>query len=571
MPQQSLRDSIADMEKAGLITRIQEEKRVDELPLVMEQNPDTAVLVEKVKDCAFPFFANGYGARPMYALALDCDPTKVGLEMGERFKKTFKPEMVDSAPCQEIVYKGDDVDLTMFPLFQYHPKDGQAYLNDTNVVSRNPENGLIDQGIYRFMYRSKNETNIDMRNATHRARIAAEFYAKQGKDMPVTVLIGGPTLDHVASMMSNPDSDDWEVLGGYYGEPAKLVKCLTNDLTIPANAEVVLEGHIITSEGWVHDEGPYGEYTGTYGGGLPHNNRFVVDCITHRKNAIYQYATIGGMQQALAIMLAGSRQWMPKTAYVFDQDIDIYNDERVKWAQAWRFNPKTGIVLLEGQNMLPLDPSLNTDKPPDAVTKVGFDCTIPLVGQVDLEELERLDSFGFEEAWIGEHFTSQWEPCPAPDLLIAQGLQRTTHIRLGSLGHLLSYHHPIELAHRVAYLDHMAQGRYNLGVGISALPTDHQLFALNTAGGRNRRMTFEALQIMTDLWTHGAREFHGEFWNVGATSSPSDALGYHLRPFQSPHPPIAIAALTPGSENHKLAGAKGYLPVSLSISPDAQK
>ncbi len=187
---------------------------------------------------------------------------------------------------------------------------------------------------------------------------------------------------------------------------------------------------------------------------------------------------------------------------------------------------------------------------------------------LDLEELQRLDSFGFEEAWIGEHFTSAWEPCPAPDLLIAQALQRTRRIRLGSLGHLLPYHHPVELAHRIAYLDHMAQGRYNVGVGISALPTDHQLFGLDTAGGRNRRMTFEALRIMTDLWRNGAQEFAGEFWKTGGTESPLAGLGYHLRPYQYPHPPIAIAALTPGSANHKLAGAEGYLPVSLSISPD---
>ncbi len=143
-----------------------------------------------------------------------------------------------------------------------------------------------------------------MRNATHRARIAAEDYAAKGKDMPITVLIGGPTLDKVATMMSNPNSDDWKVLGGYYGTPAKLVKGVTNDLPIPANAEIVLEGRIITSEGWVHDEGPYAEYTGTYGGGLPHNNRFVVDCITHRKNAIYQYATIGGLHPGRTDMFA---------------------------------------------------------------------------------------------------------------------------------------------------------------------------------------------------------------------------------------------------------------------------
>ena len=185
----------------------------------------------------------------------------------------------------------------------------------------------------------------------------------------------------------------------------------------------------------------------------------------------------------------------------------------------------------------------------------------------DLEELERLDSLGFEEAWIGEHFTSEWEPCPAPDLLIAQALLRTRTIMLGPLGHLLPYHHPIELAHRIAYLDHMAGGRYQLGVGISALPTDHQIFGLDASGGRNRRMTFEALDIMTSLWADGPREFTGEFWS---TRKPDEfeALGYHLRPFRFPRPAIAIAGLTPGSENHKLAGEKGYLPVSLSISPD---
>jgi alkanesulfonate monooxygenase SsuD/methylene tetrahydromethanopterin reductase-like flavin-dependent oxidoreductase (luciferase family) len=186
----------------------------------------------------------------------------------------------------------------------------------------------------------------------------------------------------------------------------------------------------------------------------------------------------------------------------------------------------------------------------------------------DLEEIERLDRYGFQEAWIGEHFTSAWEPCPAPDLLIAQALLRTERIRLGSLGHLLPYHNPIELAHRVAYLDHMAEGRYQLGVGVSALPTDHQFFGVDTAGGRNRRMTFESIDIMTSLWLNGPRDFDGEFWKVGKPGSGSNSLGYHLRPFQYPHPPIAIAGLTTGSANHKLAGEKGYIPVSLCISPD---
>ena len=187
----------------------------------------------------------------------------------------------------------------------------------------------------------------------------------------------------------------------------------------------------------------------------------------------------------------------------------------------------------------------------------------------DLNDLERLDALGFEEAWIGEHFTAAWEPCPAPDLLIAQALLRAKRIRLGPLGHLLPFHHPVELAHRVAYLDHMAEGRYQLGVGIGVLPTDHNLFALDVSHGRNRQMTFEAIDIMTRLWTEGATNFEGEFWAIGETQCGLPGLGYHLVPYQKPHPPIAIAGLTAGSENHKLAGEKGYIPVSLGIDPGA--
>jgi alkanesulfonate monooxygenase SsuD/methylene tetrahydromethanopterin reductase-like flavin-dependent oxidoreductase (luciferase family) len=186
----------------------------------------------------------------------------------------------------------------------------------------------------------------------------------------------------------------------------------------------------------------------------------------------------------------------------------------------------------------------------------------------DLEELERLDALGFEEAWIGEHFTAPWEPCPAPDLLIAQALKRTDRIHLGPLGHLLPYHHPVELAHRVAYLDHLAEGRYRLGVGVSALPSDHQLFGLDATGGLHRRMTLEALEIMTQLWTHGASDLKSAFWSMGKPRTKFDGLGYHLHPYQTPHPPIAIAGMTPSSLNHKLAGEKGYIPVSFSISSD---
>ena len=136
MPQASLSDYVQTLDKASLLTRILEEKRLDELPALMEANPDIVILAEHVKDCAFPFFANGHGVRPIYALALDCDEKEVGLEIARRSELRFKPEMVETALCKDVIIKRDNIDLTMSPLFQHRPKDGQAYLNDTNVVSR---------------------------------------------------------------------------------------------------------------------------------------------------------------------------------------------------------------------------------------------------------------------------------------------------------------------------------------------------------------------------------------------------------------------------------------------------
>ncbi|AZQ63784.1 LLM class flavin-dependent oxidoreductase [Flammeovirga pectinis] len=189
--------------------------------------------------------------------------------------------------------------------------------------------------------------------------------------------------------------------------------------------------------------------------------------------------------------------------------------------------------------------------------------------QEDLQEIEYMDKLGYEESWIGEHFTSNWEPCPAPDLLIAQALLKTKHMKLGPLGHLLPYHNPVELAHRVAYLDHMAKGRYQLGVGISALPSDHNIFGIDKlAKGSNRSMTFESIKIMTDLWLNGPQNFNGEYFNAGEGKTQFSELGFHLKPYQLPHPPIAIAGLTPNSANHELCGEKGYLPVSLGVSPN---
>ena len=106
--------------------------------------------------------------------------------------------------------------------------------------------------------------------------------------------------------------------------------------------------------------------------------------------------------------------------------------------------------------------------PPERPLKDGHDW--------DLQVIRWLDELGFAECWIGEHHTAPWEPHPSPDLLVAQALMQTKNIRLGPGGFLLPYHHPAELANRVAMLDHLSGGRLNFGVAASGLPSDWAMF-----------------------------------------------------------------------------------------------
>jgi len=198
--------------------------------------------------------------------------------------------------------------------------------------------------------------------------------------------------------------------------------------------------------------------------------------------------------------------------------------------------------------------------PPERSLKDGFEW--------DLRHLELCDRLGFSEAWIGEHFTAPWEPCPAPDLVIAQALLRTKQMKLGAGAHLLPFHHPAELAHRVAYLDHLAQGRLLFGVGAAGLPSDWRLFGVDGMAGENRRMMREALDIILRLWTEKEPfEFKGEYWNVTGIGPMLDSMRLHIRPFQNPHPPIGIAGLSPNSDTLRVAGERGFMPLSLNLSP----
>jgi len=189
--------------------------------------------------------------------------------------------------------------------------------------------------------------------------------------------------------------------------------------------------------------------------------------------------------------------------------------------------------------------------------------------QWDLQVIRWADELGFAEAWIGEHHTAIWEPNPSPDLLVAQALVQTRRIKLGPGGFLLPYHHPAELANRAAMLDHLAQGRFLLGIAASGLDSDFALFHVDGNAGVNRAMTRESLDIILRLWTEEEPfDYQGTFWSVSRTGPMHSMLGPHITPFQKPHPPIGVSGISPNSETLRLAGERGFLPMSPSLNAD---
>jgi alkanesulfonate monooxygenase SsuD/methylene tetrahydromethanopterin reductase-like flavin-dependent oxidoreductase (luciferase family) len=183
----------------------------------------------------------------------------------------------------------------------------------------------------------------------------------------------------------------------------------------------------------------------------------------------------------------------------------------------------------------------------------------------DLAQIVLADRLGFREAWVGEHLTERWENAPAPDLLIAKALAMTDRIKLGTGVTLLALHNPVSLAHRVAMLDHMARGRFQWGIGGGGIPTDLALLGLDPATVRAR--SAEVLDVVLALWaSDGSFEYHGTFFDLKAPAfDPVRERGYYMKPYQRPHPPIAVAATTPGSASMRMAGERGFIPMSSSL------
>jgi len=186
----------------------------------------------------------------------------------------------------------------------------------------------------------------------------------------------------------------------------------------------------------------------------------------------------------------------------------------------------------------------------------------------DIDQIVLADRLGFREAWVGEHLTERWENAPAPDLLIAKALALTKNVLLGTGVTLLALHNPVYLAHRLAMLDHMARGRFQWGIGGGGIPTDLSLLGVDhTDPTAVRARSAEVLDVVLKLWaSEGQFTYHGSFFNIDTpVFDPVKARGYYMKPYQRPHPPIAVAASTPNSSSMRMAGERGWIPMSSSL------
>ncbi|MGD0311796.1 MAG: LLM class flavin-dependent oxidoreductase [Acidimicrobiales bacterium] len=163
---------------------------------------------------------------------------------------------------------------------------------------------------------------------------------------------------------------------------------------------------------------------------------------------------------------------------------------------------------------------------------VGQSPTLAL--ERDLQLIEHLDTLGFEEAWIGEHHSAGFEIIASPEVFIAAAAQRTRHIRLGTGVSSLPYHHPFMLADRLVLLDHLTRGRLMIGVGPGALPSDAFMMGIDPV--RQRDMMEQSLEAILALLAGGEPVTMETDWFSLVQAR------LQMRPFQRPHPEVAVAA-----------------------------
>lgn len=185
----------------------------------------------------------------------------------------------------------------------------------------------------------------------------------------------------------------------------------------------------------------------------------------------------------------------------------------------------------------------------------------------DTEKAIFADRLGFNELWVGEHFSAHSEPIPSPLMFMASLLPQTRNLTFATGVLTLPHRHPAVIAAEVAQFDHMSGGRFLLGVGAGSLPSDFELLGTFDEGQRNR-MVMESVAFMQRIWAETPPyDMQGEFWRVTLDRTVTPAIGFGAmpRPYQRPHPPIFVPAVSAHSRTVMEAGRRGWFPISSAL------
>jgi alkanesulfonate monooxygenase SsuD/methylene tetrahydromethanopterin reductase-like flavin-dependent oxidoreductase (luciferase family) len=177
----------------------------------------------------------------------------------------------------------------------------------------------------------------------------------------------------------------------------------------------------------------------------------------------------------------------------------------------------------------------------------------------DVELAVECERLGFDEFWVGEHHTSTLENIVMPEIFIAKALALTKSMRFGPAPVCLQYHHPVHVANRLAFLDHLSHGRLNVCFGPGAIPTDMEVYGVDPKDMSAR--VGESADMILKIWTSNPPyEISGKYWNVSLSRhlDPEMGLGALHKPLQNPHPPISIPSISRRSVGIEKAAARGF-------------
>ena len=347
-----LRDFIKLLEKEGELKRISTEVdpylEVTEISDRVLRAGGPALLFEKPKGSSIPLLVNLFGNSRRIALAMGQEDIDGLRDVGKllaflkeptppsgwkdvwqklpSYKQVLNvsPNVKKSAVCQDVVIEAGDVDLSMFPLQTCWPGDVAPLVTWPLVITRGPQKERQNLGIYRMQPIARNK--LIMRWLSHRGG-ALDFKDWQKKypreAFPVSVAIGADPATILATVTPVPDTlSEYAFAGLLRGSKTDVVKSLTNDLQVPASAEIVLEG--VIEPGEFADEGPYGDHTGYYNE-IEQFPVFTINRITHRKDPIYHSTYTGRPPDEPAMLgMALNEVFVPLLQKQFPEIVDFY-------------------------------------------------------------------------------------------------------------------------------------------------------------------------------------------------------------------------------------------------------